>query len=153
MGYCLTQNIQINWTASVQINQKPCAKSEYSDQHALGICCVRWVFAVRPMLREMLKHKVSSYKKREDPDQNGRMPTHGEWMLFLKGAINNEWVSLELPFSIEIHFCPKLSPNSVQLSATLLTIHIKCEQVWPTRLCDIEFWKSDYSRAIMHFML
>ena len=74
-------------------------------------------------------------------------------MLFLKGAINNESVSLEPPFSIEIHFCSKLSPNSVQLSATFLTIHIKCEQDWPTRLCDIELIKSDYSRAIMHFML
>ena len=74
-------------------------------------------------------------------------------MLFLKDAVNNEWVSLELPFSIEIHFCSKLSPTSVQLSATLLTIHIKNEQDWPTRLCDIEFRKSEYSRAIMHFML
>ena len=92
-------------------------------------------------------------QKREDPDQNGRLPTHGELMLFLKGAINNECVSLELPFSIEIHFCSKLSPNSVQLSATLLTIHIKCEQDLPTCLCDIEFRKSDYSRAIMYFML
>ena len=92
-------------------------------------------------------------QKREDPDQNGRMPTHGEWMLFLKGAINNEWVSLELSFSIEIHFCSKLSPNSVQLSATLLMIHIKCEQDWLTRLCDIEFRKSNYSRAILHFVL
>ena len=104
-------------------------------------------------------------------------------MLFLKGSINNEWVSLEVPFSIEIHFCSKqwffrsngfrqcgsfdemaldemvldevsrIPPNGVQLSATPLTIHIKCEQDWPTRLCVIEFRKSDYSHAIMHFML
>ena len=43
--------------------RKPYAQTEYSDQHDLGIYCVRWVFAVCPMLREMLKHKVSSYKK------------------------------------------------------------------------------------------
>ena len=34
---------------------------------------------------------------------------------------------LALSFSIEIHFCSKLSPN-IQLSATFLTIHIKFEQ-------------------------
>ena len=98
-------------------------------------------------LREMLKHKVSSYTKREDPDQNGRMSIHGEWMLFLKRCDKNEWVSLELSFSIEIHFCSKLSPNSVQLSATLLMIHIKFEQDRTTRLCDIEFTISVYSTA------
>ena len=102
------------------------------------------------MLREMLKHKVSSYKKEKTLIRMGVCQLMANE--FLKGAINKEWVSLELPFSIEIHFCSKLSPNSVQLSASLLTIHIKCEQDWPTRLCDIEFRKSEYSRAIMHFM-
>ena len=107
------------------------------------------------MLREMLKHKVSSYTKREDPGQNGRMPTHSERFFLKKGAIKNKssGVSLELSFSIEIHFCSKLSQNSVQLSATLLTIHIKFEQDRPTRLCDVEFRKSDYSHAIVIFML
>ena len=49
-----------------------------NTQISMDICCVRWVFAVYSMLREMLKHKVSSYTKIEDPDQNGPMPTHGK---------------------------------------------------------------------------
>ena len=69
-------------------------------------------------------------------------------MLFLKGAINNEWVGLELPFSIEIHF----SQSCPQIVFSCL-LPFKCEQDWPTRLCDIEFRKPGYSRAIMHFML
>ena len=153
MGYCLTQNIQINWTASVQKNQKPCAQSEFSDQHALGNCCVRWVFAVYPMLREMLKHTRFLHTKKRIPWSEWAYANSWRMNVVLKGAINNEWVSLELPFSIEIHFCSKLSPNSVRLSATLMTIHIKCEQDWPIRLCEIELRKSDYSRVLMHFML
>ena len=105
------------------------------------------------MLRELLKHKVSSYKIEKTLIRVGVCQLIANECFFFKGAINNEWVSLELPFSIDIHFCSKLSPNSVQLSVTLWTIHIKCEQDWPTRLFDIEFIKSDYSRAITHFML
>ena len=142
MGYYLTQNIQINWTASVEKNQKTmCTKRRLRSACLGNLLCALGLRCVSNAQRDA-KTQGFLIQKREDPDQNGRMPTHGEWMLFLKGAINNEWVSLELLFSIEIHFCSKLSPNSVQLSATLLTIHIKCEQDWPTRLCDIEFRKS-----------
>ena len=153
MGYCLTQNIQINWTASVQKNQKTMCTNRILRSAWLGhLLCALGLRCVFNAQRDATTQGFL-IEKRKDPDQNGRMPTHGEWMLFLKGEINNELVSLELPFSIENHFCSKLSPNSVQLSATLLTIHIKYVQDWPTRLCDIEFRKSYYSRAIMHFML
>ena len=85
---------------------------------ALGLRCVF-------NARRDAKTQYFLIHKREDPYQSGRMPTHGEGMLFLKRSDKNEWVSLALSFSIEISFCSKLSPNSVQLSVTLLTIHIK----------------------------
>ena len=113
---------------------------------ALGLRCVS-------NAQRDAKHKVSAYKKEKTLIRMGVCQLMANECCFKKGAINNERVSLELPFSIEIHFFSKLSPNSVQLSATLLTIHIKCGQDWPTRLCDIEFRKSEYSRALMHFML
>ena len=112
MGYCLTQNIQINWTASVQKNQKTMCTKRILRSACLGhLMCALGLRCVSNAQRDA---KIQGFlvQKTEDPDQNGRMPTHGEWMLFLKGAINNEWASLELPFSIEIHFCSKL-PQTV----------------------------------------
>ena len=56
--------------------RKPCAQSEYSDQHGHLLCALglRCVFHAQ----RDAKTQVSSYTKIEDPDQNGPMPTHGE---------------------------------------------------------------------------
>ena len=78
MGYCLTQNIQINCAASIQKNQKTmCTKRILISAclgHllcALGLCCVS-------NAQRDAKTQGFLIQKREDPDQNGRMSTHGE---------------------------------------------------------------------------
>ena len=60
--------------------RKPCAQSEYSDQHGHMLCALglRCVFNAR----RDAKKQYFLIHKREDPYQIGRMPTHGEWMLF-----------------------------------------------------------------------
>ena len=83
--------------------------------------------------------------KREDPYQNGRMPTHGERMLFLKMCDKNEWVSLALSFSI--YFIPQ-TPTLALTSSRKEVKQLVYFQI--VQNADNIFLLSDNS-AVIHF--
>ena len=96
-GILKYSNVRLSWvhfrSAEPHLyksTRKPCAQSEYSDQHGHMLCALglRCVFNAR---RDAKTQYFLIHKKRADPYQNGRIPTHGEWMLFLKRCDKNEW--------------------------------------------------------------
>ena len=54
--------------------RKPSTQSEYSDQHGNLLCAL----GLRCVFHTKRDAKTQGFLKREDPDQNGPMPAHGE---------------------------------------------------------------------------